>query len=163
MGARAEAVSATTARILDVAARAFTERPYDDVSLAAIADASGVTVQTLLRRWGSKEGLVDAAALDAALVGLKRDFERRAALGEHVEIDGSGVELHAVDRDGKTTFGDGERGKRGAIALRSRRALLTQVITDVLELAVLDEGVTPVLDQGGDDVQAAPAREVGLP
>lgn len=62
MGARADAAAATAQRITDAALRQFADRPYDDVSLASVADEAGVTVQTVLRRFGSKEGLVEAAA-----------------------------------------------------------------------------------------------------
>jgi AcrR family transcriptional regulator len=62
MTARADSTAATGTRIIEAALREFGERSYDDVALATIADAAGVTVQTLLRRYGSKEGLVEAAA-----------------------------------------------------------------------------------------------------
>ena len=45
-----------------VARALFAERPYDQVSLPAIAERAGVTVQTVLRRFGSKEDLFAAAA-----------------------------------------------------------------------------------------------------
>jgi AcrR family transcriptional regulator len=62
MTARAEATEAT-ARAITAAARAlFTERPYDEVSLPVIAERAGVTVQTVLRRFGSKEELFAATA-----------------------------------------------------------------------------------------------------
>jgi AcrR family transcriptional regulator len=62
MRARAQAAEAT-ARAITAAARVlFTERAYDQVSLPAIADRAAVTVQTVLRRFGSKEELFAAAA-----------------------------------------------------------------------------------------------------
>jgi hypothetical protein len=62
MRARAWAAEAT-ARAITAAARAlFAERAYDEVSLPAIADRAAVTVQTVLRRFGSKEELFAAAA-----------------------------------------------------------------------------------------------------
>ncbi len=61
MGARAQAAAETHQLILDAAIRQFGDRPYDAVGLADVAAAAGVTVQTVLRRFGSKEGLVEAA------------------------------------------------------------------------------------------------------
>jgi AcrR family transcriptional regulator len=62
MRARAQAAEAT-GRAITAAARAlFAERAYDQVSLPAIADRAAVTVQTVLRRFGSKEELFAAAA-----------------------------------------------------------------------------------------------------
>lgn len=58
MGARADAVAATKERITEGAARLFLERGPDDVTLAAIAEAAGVSHQTVLNHYGSKEGVV---------------------------------------------------------------------------------------------------------
>jgi AcrR family transcriptional regulator len=61
MGARAEAADATVRRVLDVALRLFTDYPYDEVSLERVAEESGVTKRTVLRRFGSKEALFGEA------------------------------------------------------------------------------------------------------
>ncbi len=61
MVARAEAAAATQARIVEAALLRLSERPYDEVSLADVARDAEVTVQTVLRRFGSKEGLAEAA------------------------------------------------------------------------------------------------------
>jgi AcrR family transcriptional regulator len=58
MGARAEAVEATRERIARAAAELFTEQAFEDVTLAAIAKAAGVSHQTVLNHYGSKEGVV---------------------------------------------------------------------------------------------------------
>lgn len=93
MSARAESAAETHRRIVDAAIRHFGERPYDDVSLADVAADAGVTVQTVLRRFGSKEGLTEAAIaagteavrqqrwsappgdVDAAIRGLVEHYE----------------------------------------------------------------------------------------
>jgi AcrR family transcriptional regulator len=62
MGARAEATAATRQRILDAAVRQFSEQWYDEVTLASVAKEAGVSQQTLVNHFGSKEGLVDAMA-----------------------------------------------------------------------------------------------------
>ncbi len=62
MKARAQAAEATAQAIIAAARVLFAERPYDQVSLPAIAQGAGVTVQTVLRRFGSKEDLFAAAA-----------------------------------------------------------------------------------------------------
>lgn len=61
MGARAEAVEETRRRILEAAIELYTERHYDQVSLEDVAGRAAVTVQTVLRRFGSKESLIDTA------------------------------------------------------------------------------------------------------
>jgi AcrR family transcriptional regulator len=60
--ARAAAAAATRERILAVSTEHFLARYYDDVTLAAIAKEAGVTQQTVINHYGSKEGLLEAVA-----------------------------------------------------------------------------------------------------
>lgn len=60
LGRRAEAQEATGRRILDAARDAFLERSYEDVTLNQIASAAGVSHQTVLNHFGSKDGLFAA-------------------------------------------------------------------------------------------------------
>jgi AcrR family transcriptional regulator len=62
MSARADAVAATRERIVDVAMHLFFEQAFEDVTLAAIAKAAGVSHQTVLNHFESKEGVVLAVA-----------------------------------------------------------------------------------------------------
>jgi AcrR family transcriptional regulator len=62
MTARAEAVTATGERILDAAIAVFWQAPADDVPLEEVARRAGVSVQTVIRRFGGKDGLLAAAA-----------------------------------------------------------------------------------------------------
>jgi len=58
--ARALAAEATGERILDAFAEQLRERWFEEIRLEEIARDAGVTVQTVIRRFGSKEGLLDA-------------------------------------------------------------------------------------------------------
>ena len=58
MGTRADGVAATRERIARSAAALFLEHPYDEVTLAGIAAAAGVSHQTVLNHFESKEGVV---------------------------------------------------------------------------------------------------------
>ena len=62
MAARADAAAETATRILDATIDVFWERPTDQVSLEEVARRAGVTKQTVLRRFGSKDALMAAAA-----------------------------------------------------------------------------------------------------
>ena len=74
MVARAESAAATGERILDVAVEAFWELPWEQVSLDEVARRAGVTVQTVIRRFSSKDGLLAAAAeREAERVRRQRD------------------------------------------------------------------------------------------
>ena len=61
MVARAEAAAATGQRILDAAVEVFWELPTDKISLDQVGRRAGVTVQTVIRRFGGLEGLLSAA------------------------------------------------------------------------------------------------------
>jgi len=62
MGSRADTVAATRERIAREAAALFLQYAYEDVTLAAIAKASGVSHQTVLNHFESKDGVVLAVA-----------------------------------------------------------------------------------------------------
>jgi len=61
MSARARGVEQTRARIVAAARSAFVAQRYDQVTLSGVARESGVTQQTLLNHFSSKEGLFLAA------------------------------------------------------------------------------------------------------
>ncbi|MFL5873424.1 MAG: TetR/AcrR family transcriptional regulator [Solirubrobacterales bacterium] len=84
MQARARSTEATREAILDAVEVAFEELFYDEITLEAIAERSGVTVQTILRHFGSKEGLFAASMLH---VGSKMGADRGLVpTGETSEI-----------------------------------------------------------------------------
>lgn len=74
MSARADAAAETHRRIVDAAIERLAESSYDEVSLADVAEAAGVTVQTVLRRFGSKEALAEAAAAAGTEVVRRERF-----------------------------------------------------------------------------------------
>ena len=65
MRARADAAEATRARIIRAVLELHVERFHDQITLDAIAGRAGVTVQTVLRQFGSRDQLVAAAAEQA--------------------------------------------------------------------------------------------------
>jgi AcrR family transcriptional regulator len=62
MVARAHAAARTGERILDAAVEVFFEEPTESISLEEVARRAGVTVQTVIRRFGGRDGLLSAAA-----------------------------------------------------------------------------------------------------
>jgi AcrR family transcriptional regulator len=73
---RAESTLATRDRLLGAATAAFSASVYEDVTLAAIAKEAGVSHQTLLNHFESKEGLFAAVVED-----IKESIvDRRAAV-----------------------------------------------------------------------------------
>lgn len=74
MAARARAAEATSQRILDAAVALFWEHPASQVSLDEVAARAGVSVQTVIRRFGGRDGLMTAAAArEAERVRHERD------------------------------------------------------------------------------------------
>lgn len=65
MQARARATEATRASILDAAETAFEELSFDEITLAAVAARAGVSVQTVLRHFETRDGLLTASLLHA--------------------------------------------------------------------------------------------------
>jgi AcrR family transcriptional regulator len=61
MNARARSVEQTRARIVAAARSAFVTERYEQVTLSGVAREAGVTQQTLLNHFSSKEGLFLAA------------------------------------------------------------------------------------------------------
>jgi AcrR family transcriptional regulator len=74
MGIRALAAEQTLERIYNAALALFRSRPFAEVTLQTVADAAGVTLQTVLRRCGSKEQLfTDASAQQMELIFRGRE------------------------------------------------------------------------------------------
>ena len=80
MVVRAANAQATEQRILAAARTMFRAQMYDQVSLQAVAREAGVTVQTVLRRFGSKEQLF--AAMAALLSATYLPFRDLVAAGD---------------------------------------------------------------------------------
>lgn len=112
MTARAAGVGRTRERLLRAARDGFADRRYDDVTLADVAGAAGVSVQTLLNHFGSKEGLLVAAIEWSAgeVADLRGPVEPGDvdgavdALLRHYEVLGDANWRFAADSERQTTF-----------------------------------------------------------
>jgi AcrR family transcriptional regulator len=98
--ARADAAADKTQRIIEAGLELFVERPFDQVTLNAVAERAGVGLQTLIRRAGTKDGLAklvsdwvgpqvaadlgEPSSADPALVAgaFARHYERWALVTE---------------------------------------------------------------------------------
>lgn len=79
MTARAEAAERTGERVIDAMLGRYATTPYDQVRLEDVAGDAAVSVQTVIRRFGSKHGLL-GATVERELARIGAD--RAAALGE---------------------------------------------------------------------------------
>lgn len=87
MVARAEAAAATGERIMDAAVEVFWERPTERISLEEIARRAGVTVQTVIRRFGGRDGVLRAAAdRETERVRRQRDTARVGDASSAVQV-----------------------------------------------------------------------------
>ncbi len=90
MTARADAAERTGELIIDAMLQRFSRLPYDQIRLEDVATDANVTVQTVIRRFGSKHGLL-AATVEREMARLAAD--RSAARGEDPAST-----LHALTR-----------------------------------------------------------------
>ncbi|MCO5177653.1 MAG: TetR/AcrR family transcriptional regulator [Thermomicrobiales bacterium] len=88
MEARAAQAEQTHQRILRSMVDLFSERWVGDISLADVAARSDVTVQTVLRRFGSKEGLIAAAG-----EALRQQIEAQRGQAPVGDVDGAVANL----------------------------------------------------------------------
>ena len=90
MTARADAAERTGERIIDAMLRRYAAVPYDRLRLEDVATDADVTVQTVIRRFGSKSGLLVAT--------IEREFDRLA--GDRTAALGEGPQdtLHSLVR-----------------------------------------------------------------
>lgn len=168
MGARAEAAAATAEKILDAADTVFDSGPVDEFTLGAVAEGAGVTVQTILRRFGSRNGLLiatlgrtalrmgrdrktpvgdPAAAVDALVDHYDRYGERILRL---LAAEESNRALHVMVDSGRSyhrrwcerAFGPALSGLRGPP--RERRIAQLVAVTDIYAWKVMrrDRGLS---------------------
>jgi len=83
MRARQDAVAETRERILGAAYVLWAERPYDLVSIGAIAKSAGVSRQTVIRQFGTKDELA------FAVVDWQKPHESAFRATEAGDIDGA--------------------------------------------------------------------------
>jgi AcrR family transcriptional regulator len=99
MVARAKAAARTADAILAATIDLWRERALDEITLEAIAERSGVSVRTVIRRFGSRDGVI-AACIEADTAGIQVERNQAAAgdmegalevLLGHYERDGAAV------------------------------------------------------------------------
>ena len=96
MAARAEAAERTGREILAATVALWRERPMEEITLAAIAERAGVSARTVIRRFGSRAGVI-AACIEADAAGIVAD-RGQAPAGD---VDGAlAVLLAHYERDG---------------------------------------------------------------
>jgi len=106
LGARAQALQQTRLAILEAAEPLFNDRWYDEVSLSDIARGAGVSQQTVINHFGSKEGVYLRGIVD--LVGPRiTKFRSRVRPGDLTSII-------------NTAVGDYEQTGLGAMRMRAQ-------------------------------------------
>ncbi len=111
--ARAEAAQATVDAAQRAAFALWRERDFEEVTLADVAERAGVTVQTLIRRFGSKLGLLEhcLAAATNEVTELRDAAEPGDLAGAlrtlltHYERDGDAV-IRTLHLEGRSETAD---------------------------------------------------------
>jgi AcrR family transcriptional regulator len=118
---RAAAAQANTERILEAALELYVERPFDQITLAAVAERAGVGVQTVIRRAGNKDGLVRAVGewLGPQVEEIRGrptsdPDELAAQLERHYERFGAIIDRTLRQEDTSPQLAESARGGRAA-------------------------------------------------
>ena len=138
--ARAERTEATRSRIVAAAAPLFAALGYLDTTMAGLARAAGVAVQTLYLSFGSKAAVLEAVWAAAGedqptgwLERLRAAADGPAALAEHVTTTAAALELrHPLARVLLAAAADPEPA---ALLATARAAAYAQHTAAVDELA----------------------------
>lgn len=96
MAARAASAGRTEDAILLAAVDLWREKPLDEITLNAIAERAGASVQTVIRHFGSKDG-VFAACIERDPAGIRAGRDRAPAGNHEASIDAL---LEHYERDG---------------------------------------------------------------
>ncbi len=96
MQARAEAAAATREKILEAAEAVSEQRSIDEITLAIVAKRAGVAVQTVLRHFGNRDGLLMATLVH---VGARMGRDRDAA-GARNAAEAIGILVDHYDKFG---------------------------------------------------------------
>lgn len=127
MRARAEAAERVSEQLLDAAHEVLLARSYDELTLQEVADRAGTSLSTLLRRFGSKEGLLATLSRSGRLGAARRrvadgDVEAAVrAVVDDYERDGDAVLRSMALEDRLPAIAEWvELGRRGQRAWISR-------------------------------------------
>jgi AcrR family transcriptional regulator len=121
-GRRAEAAEARTEAIRQAALEAFEAKPFDQITLAEVAERAGVGVQTLIRRVQTKDGLVRSVNEWAATrIGEARGEPESSdpdavatALARQYETYGTLIDRTIRQEELSPALAEGARGGREA-------------------------------------------------
>ena len=119
---RAAAAEANTERILEAAHALFEEQPWEQITFAAVAERAGVGTQTIIRRFGTKDGLARAVnAWVVPQVEAMRDVpvgappaDVAAALERHYERWGESIDRTLRQQDASPALAEAAAGGRAA-------------------------------------------------
>jgi AcrR family transcriptional regulator len=84
--ARAAAAEATGTRIVEAFLKHLREQWFEEITLDAVARDAGVTVQTIMRRFGSKTGLLEAGRIQIEKEVMVRRSIRLGEVDHTVDV-----------------------------------------------------------------------------
>lgn len=111
---RARAAEQTRRNVMEAAVALWRKRDWEQVTLSDIAKEAGVTSQTVLRRFGSKDGVVDAC-LEERASGIEARRDRAPVGDPEGALD---VLLDHYERDGDDVLRTLGLEERSAVARR---------------------------------------------
>lgn len=158
--ARSERAAATRARIVEAAVPLFVKDGYLDTTMAGLAGAAGVAVQTLYLSFGSKAAVLEAACgIDGEdqpsgwIEQVRAEPDGRAAVAGYVAATAGDIERwYPLDAVLRAAAADPEPGE---LLARTRRTALARHARAVDELAEKPGFTVGISLQRATDVAAA--------
>jgi len=94
MSKRAESAAQTECRIFEATTKLWHERPVAEITLEAIAERASVSTRTIIRRYGSKEGLFESC--------IKKDSSSMETARDKAEVGDVEGAIHYLLMDYET-------------------------------------------------------------
>jgi AcrR family transcriptional regulator len=121
MTQRAKSAAKTAEKIISSTFQLWKERPLNEITLDSIADRSGVAIRTILRKFGSRDGLIQAClSHDASIIIEERahtpvgdiDGILHTLLSNYEKMGDAGIRTIYMENELKEAKEIGEKGRK---------------------------------------------------
>jgi AcrR family transcriptional regulator len=121
MEQRAKSSAQTAEKIILSTLQLWKEKPLNEITLESIADKSGVTIRTILRKFGSRDGLIQSClSHDASIIIEERahapegdiDGILHALLSNYEKMGDAGIRTIYMENELEEAKDIGEKGRK---------------------------------------------------
>ncbi|MGC9342377.1 MAG: TetR/AcrR family transcriptional regulator [Bacteroidales bacterium] len=121
MTRRAQSAAETSENIIRSVLALWKDKPIHEITLESVAEKSGVTIRTILRKFGSRDGLIEAClGHDASTIIEERinapigdiDGILKALISNYEKMGEAGIRTIYLENELKEAKDIGEKGRR---------------------------------------------------